>query len=124
MKSSLQMLLMHNFIIQQSSIRHIYLLHAAQSFLISSDSQEIPRILWIPMVHYHTHECLPTVPLLNFSVNNSCIYGEVLWTHCPTPKLEDHPLSAVRGGLFNIFTAALHIAGCSSIFNLRMHCDV
>jgi hypothetical protein len=26
----------------------------------------------------------------------------------PTPKLEDHPLSAVRDCLFNIFTASLH----------------
>jgi hypothetical protein len=25
----------------------------------------------------------------------------------PTPKLEDHPLSAVRGCLFNIFTVSL-----------------
>ena len=27
----------------------------------------------------------------------------------PTPKLEDHPLSAVRDCLFNIFAAILHI---------------
>jgi hypothetical protein len=27
----------------------------------------------------------------------------------PTPKLEDHPLSAVRDCLFNIFAATLHI---------------
>ena len=27
----------------------------------------------------------------------------------PTPKLEDHPSSAVRGCLFNLFTATLHI---------------
>jgi len=37
----------------------------------------------------------------------------------PTPKLEDHPLSAVRGCLFNLFTATLHIGGHSSICNLR-----
>jgi len=40
---------------------------------------------------------------------------------CPTPKLEDHPLSTVHDCLFNIFAAALHIGGCSSIHNLRMH---
>ena len=39
----------------------------------------------------------------------------------PTPKLEDHPLSAVRDCLFNIFAATLHIGGRSSIRNLRTH---
>ena len=37
----------------------------------------------------------------------------------PTPKLEDHPLSAVRDCLFNLFAATLHIRGRSSIRNLR-----
>ena len=37
----------------------------------------------------------------------------------PTPKLEDHPLSAVRACLFNLFVATLHIGGHSSIRNLR-----
>jgi len=37
----------------------------------------------------------------------------------PTPKLEDHPLSAVRDCLFNIFVATLHIGGRSSIGNRR-----
>jgi len=36
-----------------------------------------------------------------------------------TPELEDHPLSAVRGCLFNLFTAALHIGGRTSIRNPR-----
>jgi hypothetical protein len=38
-------------------------------------------------------------------------YGEELLAPRPTPKLEDHPLSAVRDCLFNIFTATLHIGG-------------
>ena len=37
----------------------------------------------------------------------------------PTPKLEDHPLSAVHDCLFNLFAATLHIGGRSSIRNLR-----
>jgi hypothetical protein len=37
----------------------------------------------------------------------------------PNPKLEDHPSSAVRGCLFNLFTVTLHIGGRSSIRNLR-----
>ena len=39
----------------------------------------------------------------------------------PTPKLEDHPSSAVHGCLFSLFTATLHIGGHSSICNLRTH---
>jgi hypothetical protein len=52
--------------------------------------------------------------------NKTSFYGELLAPR-PTPKLEDHPLSAVRGCLFNIFAASLHIGGCSSIHNLRTH---
>ena len=37
----------------------------------------------------------------------------------PIPKLEDHPLPAVRNCLFNIFAATHHIGGRSSIRNLR-----
>ena len=35
-------------------------------------------------------------------------YGEELLASRPTPKLEDHPLLAVRDGLFNIFAATVH----------------
>ena len=47
-------------------------------------------------------------------------YGEELLALCPTPKLEDHPSSAVRDCLFNLFAATLLIGGLSSICNLRM----
>ena len=40
-------------------------------------------------------------------------------TPCPNPTLEDHPLSAARDCLFNIFAATLQIGGRSSIRNLR-----
>ena len=36
-------------------------------------------------------------------------YGEELSTPLLTPKLKDHPLSAVRDCFFNIFAATLHI---------------
>jgi hypothetical protein len=36
-------------------------------------------------------------------------YGEELLAPRPTPKLEDHPLSAVRDCLLNVFAATLHI---------------
>jgi len=46
-------------------------------------------------------------------------YSEEVLASRRTPKLEDHPFSAVRDCLFNIFAAALHIGGHSSIRNLR-----
>ena len=46
-------------------------------------------------------------------------YKEGLLAPCPTPKLDDHPLSAVHDCLFNLFAATLHIGGRSSICKLR-----
>jgi hypothetical protein len=41
--------------------------------------------------------------------NMVIFYGEELLAPRPTPKLDDHPLSAVRDCLFNVFAATLHI---------------
>ena len=46
-------------------------------------------------------------------------HGEAFLAPRPNPKLEDHPSSAVRDCLFNLFAATLHIRGRSSIRNLR-----
>jgi hypothetical protein len=46
-------------------------------------------------------------------------YDEGFLAHRPTPKLEDHPFSALRDCLFHIFAATLHTGGRSSIRNLR-----
>ena len=51
--------------------------------------------------------------------NKIRFYGEELLAPRPTSKLEEHPLSAVRECLFNIFAATLHIGDRSSILNLR-----
>jgi hypothetical protein len=40
--------------------------------------------------------------------NMVIFYGELLAPR-PTPKLEGHPLLAVRNCLFNVFAATLHI---------------
>jgi hypothetical protein len=42
-------------------------------------------------------------------LNKLIFYGEGLLAPRPTPKLEDHPLSAVRDCLFDIFAATLTI---------------
>jgi len=47
------------------------------------------------------------------------LYGEGLLAPRPTLKLEDHPSSAVRGCLFNLFIATLLTGGRSSIRNPR-----
>jgi hypothetical protein len=47
--------------------------------------------------------------------NIGTFYSEELSAPRPTPKLEGHPLSAVRDCLFNIFAATLHSGGRSSI---------
>jgi hypothetical protein len=44
-------------------------------------------------------------------------HSEDLFAPRPSSKLEDHPLTAVRDCLFNIFAATLHIGGHSSIRN-------
>jgi hypothetical protein len=41
--------------------------------------------------------------------NKVIFYGEEFLAPRPIPKLEDHPLSAVRNCLCNIFAASLHI---------------
>jgi hypothetical protein len=46
-------------------------------------------------------------------------YAEELSASRLNPKLEDHPLSAVRDCLLGIFAATLHMGGFSSICNLR-----
>jgi len=50
---------------------------------------------------------------------NIGFHWEALLAPGPTPKLEDHPSSAVHDCLFNLFSATLHIGGHSSIRDLR-----
>ena len=58
-------------------------------------------------------ECLVTIFISAYLLNLVIQFGEGLLAPRLTPKLEDHPSSAVRGSLFNLFTATLHIGGRS-----------
>jgi hypothetical protein len=126
-------------LLTEMSAKSPYLLH----------TQEIPHISWNPKVHYSIHKCPPPVPILNqrgpahhvpflslrsyqsispgprlslWAVCNRIrFYSEELLAPRPTPKLEAHPLSAVRDCSFNIFAATHHIGGRSSVRNLGTH---
>ena len=95
--------------------------------------------------HYRTHKHLPPVSILGQpnpvhiptshlleiclclqSKHPACacfltevFYRVGLLAPRPTPKLEDHPSSAVRDCLFSLFAATLLMRGRSSIHNLR-----
>ena len=59
--------------------------------------------------------CLQRKHLALWVFLNMGFHGEALLAPRPTPKLEDHPLSAVHDCLFSLFAATLHIGGRSSI---------
>jgi hypothetical protein len=51
--------------------------------------------------------------------NYDSFYAKGLSATRPSSSVQDHPLSAARDCLFNIFAATVHIGGRSSIRNLR-----
>ena len=74
----------------------------------------------VPFPLLRSYQCISPGPTHMHPLHNKAsFYGDELLAPRPTPKLEYHPLLAVLDCLFNIFPAALHIGGRSSIRNLR-----
>jgi hypothetical protein len=74
----------------------------------------------IPLLRSFIQKIHPGPRLIDPFRNMLAFYGEVLLAPRPTPKLEDHPLSIVRGCLFNIFAANLQLEAVPIISNPRM----
>ena len=123
----------NTYLLIQWSTVHLEKLTSFQLF------NKFPSFYGTRMVHYRIHKRPPPFhilcilftflmsyqsispgPRLMWTIRNRILfYLEELLAPRPTPKLEDHPLWAVRDSLCNIFAVILHIGGRSSIRNLR-----
>jgi hypothetical protein len=63
---------------------------------------------WLDHSNYAWRRVQVIRGFVNVFVTSLFFYGEEFLAPRPTPKLEDHPLSAVSDCLFNIFAASLH----------------
>ena len=94
---------------------NLYLVNSQAAANILSTKSHVPLSL---LSSYQSNSPGPRLCPWIFR-NRISFYSEELLATRPTPKLEDNSVSSVRGCLFNIFAATLHIGGRSSIRNLR-----
>jgi hypothetical protein len=68
---------------------------------------QVPNLTSFFHCFSHAKESVQVRGTLKHFITIKIFYGEGLLVPRPTNKLEDHPLSAVRDSLFNIFAATL-----------------
>jgi hypothetical protein len=71
-------------------------------------SSSTPFALHVPPTSSFSQRIRPGSRLFLIFRNKLVFYGEGLLAKRPTPKLEDHPLSFVRGCIFNTSEAPFH----------------
>jgi hypothetical protein len=69
---------------------------------------QVPTLCRCPEPEQFQKLC-PSSRLFDVIRNITSFYGKEMLASSPTPKLEDHHMSAVCECLFNIFAATLHI---------------
>jgi len=110
-----------HFMEVEDSLPHSHV-HATRSYPEPARSSPYPHIP-LPESHFPLrrldHSISPGSRLSLFIFRNICFYGEELLAPRPTPKLEEHSLSAVRDCVLNVFAANLHAGDRSSYRNLR-----
>ena len=76
---------------------------------------------WASLILLRPYHSISPGPRLSVWIfrHNIRFYDEELLAPRPAPKLDAHPLSAVRDCLFNVFAAILQIGGRSSSRKLR-----
>ena len=90
-----------------SAIQEIPPFYGTRSFITALTSARHLSVSWIA---FYCKKCSVEVrSLKKYFVTSSVFYDQELLAPRPTPKLEDHPLSAVRDWLFSIFAGTLHI---------------
>jgi hypothetical protein len=102
---------------------NLYLVNSLATAISESDLQASysPRTKsYVPFALLRLHHRINPGPRQMYPFcNKASFYSDNLFAPCPSPKLENHPSSAVHDCLFNIFAATLHIGGCSYIHNLK-----
>ena len=81
---------------------------------------QVPNLMSLFHCLGHTRVSAQVWRLCPWIFRNKILFTVRSCYHIAQPrKLEDHPLSAVRDHLLNIFAVTLHIRGRSSIHNLQ-----
>ena len=114
----------------RATLIHPNLLHTTQSNLHLVNSLAtavIDPYLYIPYTKSHvplqllrSYQSISSDPSQVYPFGyKASFYGEELLAPCPPSELEDHPLSALRGCLFNVFAATLRTGCRTSTRNLK-----